>query len=206
MSNSSALTIYYPLATDHWPLAFGLPPVLSDANVDRERHGQLGGVLHDFAHDSGDLIGLSFRRLEQQLVMHREDHARPRGSDAGELFESGVDGDHRAFENVGGSALDWHVDGLPLRVPANVLVSAVDVGEVASPSKQCADVSRLACRLNGVGDVLLDVREAIEILCDDLFGFCLTYLQPVRQPEWSDPVHDSEVDLLGFPSHIAGDA
>lgn len=53
----------------------GLKPIVSHADLDRERHRELAGVLHlllqDVGHDGQLVIG----DFENKLVMHLENHA-----------------------------------------------------------------------------------------------------------------------------------
>jgi len=53
-------------------------PVLSDSDVDRQRHVEGRGRLHLLADQLGDRLGPPGRDLEQQLIMHGQDHSRVR--------------------------------------------------------------------------------------------------------------------------------
>ena len=63
---------------EYGPLALGFFPVLADSHVYGERHGQHSGVLHLFTDDSGEVVRTLAGHFEQQLVVHRENHAARR--------------------------------------------------------------------------------------------------------------------------------
>src|SRR5215467_1914887 len=49
-------------------------PILADADVHQEGHGQLGGVLHLVGDDRREAIELRSRGLENELVVHLKQH------------------------------------------------------------------------------------------------------------------------------------
>ena len=91
-----------------------LVPVVRRARLDRERHGELHGrqrrLLHDAAHHGQRRLDLLLGRLEDEFVMHLQEHLR-REARIGERL---VHADHGAADDVGGRALDRGVDGGPL--------------------------------------------------------------------------------------------
>ena len=93
-------------------------PIVAGAGVDLQRHLQLqhrlGRLLHHRLRHLHGLVDLILRRLEHELVMHLEQHARvePGGG------ERRHHADHGAADDVGGAPLDRRVDGGALEIAA----------------------------------------------------------------------------------------
>ena len=85
-------------------------PRVADLHLDGERDRQRQGALHRLAKDRDQAVDLVARRLDQQLVVHREHQPGPEPAGAQRL----VGADHRDLHDVGGRALDRHVDRHPL--------------------------------------------------------------------------------------------
>ena len=52
-------------------------PILADANINNERHGELErlcGALHDSLHRLGHCLAVLLRHLKHELVVHLEYH------------------------------------------------------------------------------------------------------------------------------------
>ena len=88
--------------------------------------------FHQLTHGGGGFVGGLLRRLEQQLVVDGEDHAR---AAAGDGRERGVDVDHRLLQDVGRRALDRHVDGGAFGGGADLAVAVVQIGHQAAPAE-----------------------------------------------------------------------
>ena len=102
-------------------LLLRLLPVLPDPDIDRQRHVQRDGLLHQLADGGRRFVGGLSWRLEQQLVVHGEDHARAAAGDRAP--SAAVDVDHRPLEDVGGCSLDGKVDRLALGLAAHLEVA-----------------------------------------------------------------------------------
>ncbi len=74
--------------------------------------------------------------------MHLQQHGRVQPSRA----EGWRYADHRAFDNIGGTALDWRVDRLAFGKTTHGLISAVKAGNMNAAPKQRFDIAILACR------------------------------------------------------------
>ena len=91
-----------------------LVPVGAFPGLDYERHRKLAmrfaSGFHDRLHDLCSVANLGFRDLEQQLVVHLQQHLRLQRR----IGERPWDAAHRALDDVGRRALQGSVDRLPL--------------------------------------------------------------------------------------------
>src|ERR1700722_17755694 len=81
-------------------------PVEADAGVDDQWHRERRGALHDLAGQGLGLVDLLVGHLEQQFVVHLQQHA---GLEPGGR-ECRRDADHGALDDVGGTALQRRID------------------------------------------------------------------------------------------------
>ena len=116
---------------------------MSDADIDGERHPQWHRLLHSCTDQAGNIVCRRFRDLEQQLIMHRQDHAGACGTRraAGELA---VDVDHRALQDVGGCTLNRHIHRDAFGRRPDLAVPAGELRYPALPTEQCHDDTRLS--------------------------------------------------------------
>ena len=93
-------------------------PIVAGAGVDLQRHPQLQHRLRRLLHHAlrhlHGLVDLILRRLEHELVMHLEQHARVEAGGGERRHHA----DHGAADDVGGRALDRRVDGGALEIAA----------------------------------------------------------------------------------------
>ena len=111
-----------------------------DLHVDLEGHGQLEGGLHHLDGEGLERAQLAVRHLEEQLVVHLQQHPAPeaaRGQLAG-------DADHRDLHEIGGGALDGRIGRHALAEAAQIGVAAPQLGEIAPAAEQRRDVAALA--------------------------------------------------------------
>src|SRR3954449_9615905 len=82
--------------------ALGVGPGVAPAQVDGQRHSEIGGALHAVEHDLGGVVVLVGRHLEDHLVVHLQHQpaAKPR------VLQAAVHPDECDLEDVGGQALD----------------------------------------------------------------------------------------------------
>ncbi len=149
--------------------------------------------------EPADLRLLIFFEFEHQLVVDLEQHL---GVEPGYRTCS-VDVDHGKFDHVGRRPLDRHVDRLALRVLAKVHIVAVQIGQIAPSAEKRLNIPVSPRGFDGIVDVLLDFRKPLEVARDDLLRLRLRNLQAICQSVRSDPVHNTEVHLFGFPPHLS---
>ncbi len=131
-----------------------------DGDVVREGEGGLHGV-EDFWDEFFLLGGVE---VEDEFVVDLEEHAGVVGG------EECVDFDHGEFDHVGGGALDGGVDGGAFGVAADVLIGAVDVGEVAAAAAEGCDVALLAGEGDGVVHEFFYAWVLEEVVFDEFGG------------------------------------
>ena len=107
----------------------GLAPVGAETHLDREGHLQREGALHPVNDQGREVLDLATGGLEDELVVHLQDHA---ALHAAHLL---VDMHHGDLDDVGGAALDGGVDGDALGALAFVEVARGDLRD-AAPSPQ----------------------------------------------------------------------
>ena len=84
----------------------GGAPVGPDTDVDHQGDVQGDDVLHPAAHELRDGVDVLRRHLEDELVVHLEDHL---GGEAG-VGEAVHHLEHRLLDQIGLGALDHRVD------------------------------------------------------------------------------------------------
>src|SRR5215470_3425182 len=135
-------------------------PILRRAGLDHQGHrkgmGRTNGTFHDLFHQRRDFIGFFYRHLEDQLVVHLEQHAR---LEAG-LGESRRHARHRALDDIRRRALQRRVDRLALREGAARMVRILDPRDRAAPAEDRLDIAALAAELLHPLHVVADAREA----------------------------------------------
>src|SRR5258706_2524258 len=139
-------------------------PVVADLDVDGERHRQGQGALHRLADDGGERINLIARCLEQQLVVDAQEEPRP---EAGRRDLLGRP-DHCDFLDVGGRALDRHVDRHPLARTAQCRVRGTQLGDLAFPPEERLDVALALGLLLDGHHVVADPGVGREVRVDEL--------------------------------------
>src|SRR5271156_6389608 len=143
-----------------------LVPAPGPAGLDDERHRELAmrraGTFHDLFDEERGRFDLGFRGLEQQLVMHLQQHAGV------QLFpgKGRRNAGHGAFDDVGGRALERRGDRLPLGARAARRVGVADPGDEAFAAEDRLDKAGAA----GIGldplHIGADRRAAGEIGAD----------------------------------------
>ena len=103
---------------------------------------------------------------------------------------------HGDLDEVGGGALDGHVDGVALGGGADGGVGGTEVGQVAAAAGDGLDVAALAGLRDGVGHVLFDAGILREVAVDEIFRVGARDAEPLRQSERGDAVADAVVDHL----------
>ena len=117
-----------------------------------------------------------------------------------------VHADHRQFDDVGRSALDGRVHGVPFCQRAHSGVLRVDVRQEAPAAEQRLHVPVLTGEADAVVDERPDGREGGEVSVDQVLGFLAAQMQALREAEGRDAVHNAEVRRLGpstlLPRHF----
>ena len=141
------------------------------------------------------------RDLEQQLVVDLEQHPRRRARGRQPLG----DADHRDLHDVGGRALDRHVDGHPLPRPAQRRDARLELRDRALAAEQRRHVALLLGDVLDVEHVVADARVGREVVRDERLRLLAADARPGRQPEVAHPVGDPEVDHLGHRALVRRD-
>ena len=139
-------------------------PVGSVFHVDSQRRVQLVRAFHGVLDDRGHALQLFLGRLEHELVVDLQDHARP----AALFLQPAVQRDHGHLDDVGRRALDRVVDGGTLGGLAHVVRlrrrgGGLEHREVAPPAQQRLDIALAARQRGRLLDVLLDARIGGEV-------------------------------------------
>ncbi len=173
-------------------------PVVANAALGDEGHGQMNGVLHVFDYDPADLLDLINGHVEVQLVVYLHDHLRFQTT----LLEFAVDGNHGDLDDVGGSPLHRCVNGVALGKRADGSVMRNDIRQVTLASEQRLYIQMFARKLFLRLDERLNLRERRKIVVDQLLGFGARAVELLRQTERRDTVQDTEVCRLGFAALV----
>ena len=87
-----------------------LQPILARTRIGNKWHSQCGYALHRLLDDADDLLALATQHIDNNLIVHLQDHLRADALQA----EAATNLNHRKFHNVGGTALNGGVDGIAL--------------------------------------------------------------------------------------------
>ena len=151
-------------------------------------------ALHLLAHRGGRFVRGLLRRLEQQFVVHGEDHARAAAGDAPAAPRARRSS---PLEDVGGGALDRHVDGVALGGRADLAVAAVQTPAPAGGGRTSSSRRRSRARVvERAVDEGAHAREAGEVGVDELLRLLARHADVLRQRERRLPVEQRVVDDL----------
>ena len=114
----------------------------------------------------------------------------------------GVEAVHRDLDDVGGRALDGHVDGGTLGGLTDVAVAGADLGDVAAAAEERFRVAVHAHLRHSVGDVLLDSGILLEVGLDEGSGLFARDAFAEGEAVFAEAVEDAEVEDLGPASHL----
>ena len=176
-------------------------PVVTNAALGDEGHGQMNGVLHVFDYDPADLLDFINGNVEVQFVVHLHDHLRLQTT----LLEFAVDGDHGDLDDVGSSALHRCVHGVAFGKSTDGSVMRNDVRQVTLAPEQRLYIQMFARESFLRLDERLNLRERRKIVVDKLLGFGARAVELLREPERRYAVQDTEVGGLGFAALLFGD-
>ena len=179
-----------------------LVPIGGGAGVDLEGDGELdggvGGVDHDAADDGDGRLDLRIGDLEDEFVMHLQEHG-------GVEFcarEGLLHADHGAADNVGGGALDGGVDGGALVKGAFLRGARGDLREMAAAAEHGADIAIGADEAFRLLHIVADAGEAFEIFLDVGAGLLAANAELVGEAEGGNAVNNAEIDRLGAAAHL----
>ncbi len=114
--------------------SFQVAPVGAEAQVGNQGHIELDHAFHLGADQLIDFFGLVAGNVEEQFVVHLENHARLEIA----LPDFAVERDHGQLDEVGGGALEGRVDRGALGESARIGVAALDIGNGAKPAEEGA--------------------------------------------------------------------
>ena len=128
-----------------------LKPVRAEAGFDDDGDSEIGqGVLHPVLHDFEDALLFGQVEIEDEFVVDLKEKFRAPVFVAGDARDL----HHGDLDQVGGGALDRHVDGVALGGGAHGGVGGAEVGQVAAAAGDGFDVAAFAGLRDGVGHVL----------------------------------------------------
>ncbi len=140
--------------------------------------------------------------FEDELVVDLEEHLRAQAA----LRQLGVDAVHGDLDDVGGGALDGHVDGDALGGSADHGVVGVDLRHVASTAHERLGVAAGARLGDGSVAPLPDVRVALEVGVDEVLRLFAGDAFTLGEAEAGEAVEDAEVEDLRAASHLRRDS
>src|SRR5207342_2635613 len=114
-----------------------------------------------------------------------------------------VDVDHRALDDVGGSALHRRVDRRAFGTGAQALVARVDVVQVQAPPEHGFDVAALTRLFARALHEFAHAGIAREVQRDVILRLAPGDAEVARQAERAHAIHEAEVDRLGRAAFIA---
>src|SRR5438128_2800832 len=182
-------------------LPLRIDPIHSHADTYDQWDPQLGGSLHMAFYQLCGGFRLPVRDLNYKLVMDLQDHAGCEPL----LFQGAGDADHRDFDQVGRRSLKGGVGGRTFPERADVVVTILQLRDVAPPSKQCLDIPLLARLGHGAIEPGPDTGEAGEVLLDEPLRVILGDAELAGQGERPLAIDRSEVDRLGARAHFRRD-
>mmetsp|Transcript_39909 Transcript_39909/g.106632 ORF Transcript_39909/g.106632 Transcript_39909/m.106632 type:complete len:271 (-) Transcript_39909:392-1204(-) len=161
------------------------------------REATRGGCEAGLLDDGDGGVELRVRHLEDELVVHLQQHASGQAAGA----QRGLHAHHGALDDVRRRALDGGVDGLALGVAAQ-RPRLVDVDKVAPASEEGLHEALLPGLLPRPSHVVLYAGVALEVGLDVAARVWHGDAQALGQPEGALPVDDAEVDGLGLSAHV----
>ncbi len=126
-------------------------PVSAHAVIHHQTDFERGGGLHGFGDDGHDALLLGAEHIDDQFVMHLQDHLRADAFGG----ETAVYVDHGDLHDVGRRTLNRSVHGVSLGKAAGDGVVRSDVVEVAAPAENRRDEALFLGLGNHVVHILL---------------------------------------------------
>src|SRR5664279_1036804 len=176
-------------------------PVVADLDVDRQRHIERQGRLHRGPEYRDEPVDLVAGHLEEELVVDLEERPGPEAA----FVEALAQADHRDLDDVGGRALDGHVDCHPLAGRPQGGIARVELGDRPLASEQGGHEALAPGNLLDMEHVVADPRIGREVRVDELLSLGPGNVGPARQAEVTHPIGNPEVDHLGHRALVAGD-
>ena len=166
-----------------------------------EGDGEGDDALHRLLDEGADGLDLGVGDIEEEFVVDLEGHA---GLEAA-LAQFAIDADHGELDDVGGGALDGHIDGDALGGVAGGEVAGGDFGDVAAAAEEGLGVAALTRLGHGALHIGFDGRVVAKVGVDKLLGLLARDAQTGGQAEGGDAVDDAEVDHLAVAALPGGD-
>src|SRR5579885_675423 len=140
-----------------------IAPVGSLFDFDAQGNGERIDVLEHCAQRLGELGHALLRHLEQQFVMHLQDHPCRHAV----ALQVAIDFDHRKFHQVGCGALDGRVECGAFSQAALRRNPRLDFGQRAQPAEQRPRHARSTYLGQMAVEVFADTAIALEIALDE---------------------------------------
>src|SRR5262249_15782815 len=139
----------------------------------------------------GDNVELLRGRLEDELVVNLQQHARAEPI----AFQAAEEVEHGQLDQVGGGALNLHINGFALRLVA-LLMGRIFAyaGDPPAAAENRTDVSGLAAGFQESGLVLLNLWVAAEIGVNKAGGLFARDSEALGQAMGTDAVDHAEID------------
>src|SRR5713226_8194308 len=178
--------------------ALGLHPILSDTETYHERDPQIGRPFHVAFYQFFCAPLLRIRHLEDELVMHLQQHPRPQAVGP----QRRGNADHRQLNQVRRRTLQRRVGRRPLPECPDVETLVLELRDIAPPPEQRLHVSFLARLGHGPVEPRPHTCEPLKVAPDEFLGLFQGDPQLARQGERPLPVDGREVDGLGPRAHL----
>ena len=156
-----------------------LQPVLSPAAVCLQGDMHAVGFFHFFDNYLFHPFFFVDGDAEVEFVVHLQNHLCPYSFGV----EAAVDACHCHLDNVGCTALNRGVDGVPLGISTYDGVARVDVGQETLAVEDGFYVSSFARHVDALVLVCLHLRIGLEVTVYQLFGFFTVDVHPFGKPE-----------------------
>ena len=112
------------------------------------------------------------------------------------LIEPIVDIDHRALDDVGGSALHRRIDGGALGGLAQHAVAGMNIGQVEAATKQGLDIAFLVRQSLCLVHIAAHAGVFLEVAVDIVTRLAAAHANLLGEPEGGHAVDETEVNCL----------
>ena len=172
-------------------------PAIANARIDYQRDRQMGGIFHDITDDFDGFFGLVFRGFKDQFIVDLQQHPGFKAR----INQSTGNRDHRAFDDIGRTALNRGVDGSPFAKATAHAIFIVDAIDMDVAAKQGADMAMFFGKFLGLIHVIANAGVNFEIGFDEGLGFFLSNAELIGQTKGRYAIDDAKVNCLGLTAH-----
>ena len=165
-----------------------------------QRDGESGYRFHLAAEEGGDGLGLGFGALDNELVVYLHNEA------GGEVFctQGAVHPHHGKLNDIGGSALNGHIEGHALAKTTLDVIRRAQFGDSAAATVLGGDIALFLALLHHRVHIGADSAVGFKIAVNIILGLGDGHINVLRQAESGHTVDDAEVHRLGTGAHGGG--